>query len=810
MQMTHFFDQLRDAVAHVTLESVFGHSISHAIGGFVGSVAAHLIAGALLLAIVSAAGLFAWFELPGRLTARRIRGGSLNRLNILIARFDGDTGQDVKDRIREQISKVFGEVTHRPFDIFFIPITLRDIDSGSEAENIRRIEKKGRRWMRRANANLLLWGRAHAAPGRATIYFLYEEEQRRESERITSASQHRIRRPASKPQGTRVYNFGTSAENFRKDFARAVAFAAANCVRRAFDPDYIEKLKPDIARQIVRKLEPFLNGPSAIPSNLVSEIRAAYVSASEGLGRQGAIDGWSQAIRTLEEDLAAVDRTREQTRWSEISVKLAEILFAAGYELKLTEFLERSIEVYRKLLSTWSREKQPLDWAEYQNGLGVVLGFLADATGNVELAEQVIDVHREALKELSRDSTPPDQWARMQNALGIAMARLGNSRHDVECFQQARDAFNEALSAYAQHGDNDAYMMCKNNLNVTLLELGQLEGDVSYFEQVLDASQKMLASPALSVDQRAGANLTLGNALSHVGDRQLTNDLLEQSVEAYERALDHFSRGRDPSMWARIQRNIGLSLSRIGDRKNGTEYLFKSISAYRNALEEYSSDSMPLKWAEALSELAGVQTCIGERTTKLEYFEQAMQAYYEIFTKITREKDGKLWAAAQNNYGIVLLRLGQTMDSAELVERALEAFNMAAQELTRERSPFNWAAGQRNIGNALTALGEIESHAEYFREAAQAHRNALQVHRREEFPLEWAADQLSLGRALMGLGQHETGVGAFNESFDAHRRALEVLDESGDESLAEMVRSSLVELEAMVPDKRWTDGEGEG
>ena len=64
--MHNLIERFREALAHATLEEIFGHEIADAIGGFLGSVVAHVVGGLVLLVLVGAAGWFAWFELPGR------------------------------------------------------------------------------------------------------------------------------------------------------------------------------------------------------------------------------------------------------------------------------------------------------------------------------------------------------------------------------------------------------------------------------------------------------------------------------------------------------------------------------------------------------------------------------------------------------------------------------------------------------------------------------------------------------------------------------------------------------------------------
>jgi ribosomal protein S5 len=140
--MHDFIEKLKEALSHTTIESIFGHPIAEAIGGFAGSVAANIAASFILSGIVVAAAWFAWFELPGRLKAWAIRRGDRNRLNILLARFGGEGSLDIKDRVKEQLNKVFGEIADRPFEVIDFPVTLREAQAGNEKEIEARVVRK--------------------------------------------------------------------------------------------------------------------------------------------------------------------------------------------------------------------------------------------------------------------------------------------------------------------------------------------------------------------------------------------------------------------------------------------------------------------------------------------------------------------------------------------------------------------------------------------------------------------------------------------------------------------------------------------
>jgi hypothetical protein len=166
------FETLREAVPHAAIEALLESPISHLIGGFFALVAANIVATIIVSSCVLAIGLFAYLEVPARMIARKLRRRNTNKMTVLIARFDGDNAQDIRDRIKEQLNKVFGESFNRAFDVVDFPLTILMPDTGSEAESYLKATRKGRRWLSYTNADLMLWGRARHIPEQPTIYFL--------------------------------------------------------------------------------------------------------------------------------------------------------------------------------------------------------------------------------------------------------------------------------------------------------------------------------------------------------------------------------------------------------------------------------------------------------------------------------------------------------------------------------------------------------------------------------------------------------------------------------------------------------------
>ncbi len=579
--MHDIIERFREALAHATLESIFGHSIADEIGGFAGSIAADIVAGIVLTLIIGAAGWFAWFELPGRLRAWTIRRGDRNRLNILVARFEGEGGRDIRDHIREQMRNVFGEVTRRPFDVFYFPVTLRDIDSGSEKSHASRVERKGRRWMQRARANLLIWGRAHKSAEKATIYFLYEEVEGARKY-LSSSDEKTVERSGSKPQGTKTYNFASLPNDFGADLARAVGFAAANCVRGVFDADYVRQLKPEIARSLTRKLEPFLDDAAkGIPEDLRTEIRANYASASEGLGRQGMMEGWEQVFHTLQEDLGKIDKKADAENWASAASILAAAFLEAGEQFGVNKLIAPAIGLYRETLDLRVRERVPLDWAMTQNNLGNALQALGERETGTTRLEEAVAAFRAALEETTRERVPLE-WARTQNNLGVALRTLGRSETGTARLEDAVAAYRAALEERTRERVPLSWASTQNNL---------------------------------------------GNALQTLGERETGTARLEEAVAAFRAALEEITRERVPLGWAMIQSNLGTALRNLGAREARTARLQEAVAAFRAALEEITRERVPLDWATTQNNLGAALETLGERQTGTAGLEEAVAAY---------------------------------------------------------------------------------------------------------------------------------------------------------------------------------------
>jgi hypothetical protein len=102
-------------------------------------------------------------------------------------------------------------------------------------------------------------------------------------------------------------------------------------------------------------------------------------------------------------------------------------LSALGSHLSETLPLQIAEKAFRKVLSVFTREEAPLDWATTQSNLGDALSLLGREAGSTRLGEAVA-AYRAALEVQSPEQTPLD-WAVTQNNLGAALLSHWRSTH---------------------------------------------------------------------------------------------------------------------------------------------------------------------------------------------------------------------------------------------------------------------------------------------------------------------------------------------------------------------------------------------
>ena len=359
--------------------------------------------------------------------------------------------------------------------------------------------------------------------------------------------------------------------------------------------------------------------------------------------------------------------------------KEANALYQQGDEFGDNGALLSAIERRKRLVELTPREREPLDWANAQNNLGLALQTFGERETGTAKLEEAAAAFREALKEWTRERVP-DPWASAQNNLGIALQTLGGRETGTAKLEEGTAAFREALKEWTRERKPHLWAATQSNL---------------------------------------------GSALRALGDRETAK--LEEAVVAFREALKEETRERVPFGWAKTQSNLGNALLDLGGRESGTAKLEEAVAAFHEVLEIVTRERVPLEWARTQANLGLALVALGERESRTAKLEEGAAALREALKEQTRERVPLEWAKNQNNLGIVLVALGERESGTTKLDEAIAAYREALKEHTREHVPLRWARSFGNEGIALMLLAERRRNAAMAKTALSQINTAFEI-----------------------------------------------------------------------------------
>ena len=341
--------------------------------------------------------------------------------------------------------------------------------------------------------------------------------------------------------------------------------------------------------------------------------------------------------------------------------KEANALYQQGDEFGDNGALLSAIERRKRLVELTPREREPLDWANAQNNLGLALQTFGERETGTAKLEEAAAAFREALKEWTRERVP-DPWASAQNNLGIALQTLGGRETGTAKLEEGTAAFREALKEETRERVPFGWAKTQSNL---------------------------------------------GNALLDLGGRESGTAKLEEAVAAFHEVLEIVTRERVPLEWARTQANLGLALVALGERESRTAKLEEGAAALREALKEQTRERVPLEWAKNQNNLGIVLVALGERESGTTKLDEAIAAYREALKEHTREHVALRWARSFGNEGIALMLLAERRRNAAMAKTALSQINTAFEILRNGGDAPGAAYYEENLTTARALVARL-------------------------------------------------------------------------------------------------------
>jgi tetratricopeptide (TPR) repeat protein len=279
------------------------------------------------------------------------------------------------------------------------------------------------------------------------------------------------------------------------------------------------------------------------------------------------------------------------------------------------------------------------------------------------------------------------------------------------------------------------------------------------YRQAAGLYEEAATIPGLDVPLRWHYQIKRALVLEDLGREFMDNTALEQAIDLYETTiLDLAPKKERPEDWATTQNNLGNALGILAQRRGDTDMLEESLAAFESALEERTREQTPVDWATTQNNLAAVLQTLGQRKNDTQLLKKSVEAYKNVLREWTREGAPLDWASTLNNLGTVLRMLGERRKGPRTLEQSVAAYNSALAERTRDRVPQDWAMTQNNLGAALQKLGEREEDPQILEQSIAAYENALKEWTRERMPMAWAMTMANLGVARKTLAEQTKDV----------------------------------------------------
>ena len=359
---------------------------------------------------------------------------------------------------------------------------------------------------------------------------------------------------------------------------------------------------------------------------------------------------------------------------------------------------------------------------------------------NKNLVETLIGVAQMFERQGSQESESTVKWLLdfakyLAEQLGLELRFEGEEHRTVPVVDEQLQFLLEVLNLVADSNSDPQLISALLSKNLALLNERMIDvitawaraGAAEATRDVLESAMTIYAFSELIRE------FSLGNKAIN----------LDLAIVCKETALNMFSMGRYPELWAKIQHTLAISYrDRIGgDRADNLE---KSINCYTLALKFYSKECLPAIWAGIQHKLAFVyrERIKGDRADNLE---RSIDCY-TLALKIRTKKDLAMsWAGTQHHLAIAY---GERIkgNKAKNLEKSIECNISALEILKKDNLAGQWAITQSNL--ATTYVARIEGdRADNLERAIDCNTLALEVINKENSPRAWLEIQDNLATA---------------------------------------------------------------
>lgn len=434
--------------------------------------------------------------------------------------------------------------------------------------------------------------------------------------------------------------------------------------------------------------------------------------------------------------------------------------FVGGEEAR--RLLTEAIADYRQLLTYYTIDQSPQEWAWAQMNLANTLQDLVNQVGGPDTLKYLREAeaaYRETLKLRSIKGLSQSCSCQPIN-LGTVLYNLGRmgGPAKVMYFQEAEAAFRETLAYVTSETSPQEWVWAQSSLALVLQDLARAGGPDSlrYLQEAEKIYREVVTfSERNSTPQSCGCVYAdLGTVLQDLG-RMGGPDALghfKDAEKAYNDALKFSTRQSDARAWARTKAALASVIQDMG-RLGGPDSLkyFKDAEAnYHEALEVLTPEMYPQDRVQIEASLGTLLQDLGRMggPDSLKYLKDA-EAVLRDVVKVTRlAAIPQECGCTQGNLGSVLQDIGHLggPDSLKYLKEAEESFREALTISTREADAQRWIRLEVGLASVLQDLGRASGTdgAKYFKDAETILLEAQATSSYDTYPEEWALVRTAL------------------------------------------------------------------
>jgi tetratricopeptide (TPR) repeat protein len=347
-------------------------------------------------------------------------------------------------------------------------------------------------------------------------------------------------------------------------------------------------------------------------------------------------DNLETAIACYQEALKVYTFTAFPQDWAMTQMNLG-IAYLNRIRGERTDNLETAIAYYQEALNVYTFDSFPFDWARTQMNLGNayysrIRGERAD---NLETA---IACYQEALKVFTLTAFP-FEWAITQHNLAniyrdrIKGEAINNLEQAILIYQQASQVFTRE-SLPLEWGEN------QSNLAESLIKKAALTSTCQDLDAAIFLLQEALEVAVPNSPDFIDSYYRLGNALARRYETSKNPDDLQQSLAAYQIALDylspeHYDRQQYWQAIPATQAILGSRLVRDGNWQEGLKLLI-------NSLNQLKTGDNSLVYANALYQTGYAYEVLSDWENARLYYRDALRLYDHLndLAGIAKSREG--------------------------------------------------------------------------------------------------------------------------------------------------------------------------